>query len=124
MPPVIAQIKHIRELRARLDLARDLQLGVIQPLKFGSELIVREADPTTVTELKLMQMRQIPARKAASIACANCSNVCDGPTIITRPGGGSRSLPRPPTRSTRILNQVRATPRSLPTLKPSSVDSL
>jgi len=36
---------------------------VIQPLKIGCELVVRKADPAPVDQLKLVQMRQIPARK-------------------------------------------------------------
>jgi hypothetical protein len=58
--PVIAEIEHVRELLAQLELSSDLQLRVIKPHHVRLELVVREADQPSVGQLKAVQMRQIP----------------------------------------------------------------
>ena len=108
---MIAEIEDVLELLTRLDLAGDLQLGVIEPHQLRAERVVGIADPPSVGELELVQVARSHRANAASMASANCSNECDGPTRKTRPGDGSHPTPRPPSKSTRIRSHVRATAR-------------
>ena len=63
MLPVIAEIEDVLELLARLDLFGDLQLGMVQPDQFGRERVVRVANQPAITQLEVVQMREIPARE-------------------------------------------------------------
>jgi Transposase DDE domain len=64
---VVAEVEDVAELLARLQLARDLQLGVILPDELGREVVIREADPTAVGELELV--RQAQFRRSGCGAC-------------------------------------------------------
>jgi hypothetical protein len=63
MPPAVPEVKDETELIARPNLPDDLQRGMVLPHQFWLELLARKADPPAIGQLKLMQVREIPARK-------------------------------------------------------------
>ena len=63
MAPVVAQIEHVAEQGAGLDRTGHLERGVIEPAGVGID--VSEPDPSSVSELEHVQVRQVPPRKGA-----------------------------------------------------------
>jgi hypothetical protein len=108
MPPVIAEVEDELEPLPGLERRSELGRRVIDPA-VRAEVLVGKADPSTIGQLKGMQMREVPAPERPVDRSANRSNVTDGATANTRPGGASKSPPNPPTSSTLICSHVRAT---------------
>jgi hypothetical protein len=65
MAPVVAEVEHVAELFAGIQLARDLERGVILPDQIRRIVVAREADAPPAGKLEFVQVREISAGKGS-----------------------------------------------------------
>src|SRR5215210_1782886 len=95
MPPARTEVKPKLELLAGGDGIGNLDRALILPHDLGRELIVRKADQPSVAKTKLVQMREVPARKPG----------------IDRVGQRAERVPRPhQEHATRMVALIAADP--------------